>query len=209
MYITDSPDWLRLQKALAIEAERGFVDLMGKQYRFSEFLSLSFGKSPDGLPFEERQRWQSMALEFANYPQLTLEERQSLVATTRRYIYNTFQATPGEEQPYTPKVKLAKTTPLAAEINERLLPTLDQSFTSLPEIGARRASYLTRLGLSTVRDVLFYYPRDHIDYARQVNIRELAEGETVTIVGRVHRCSCFSSPRNPKLTILEVILKEE
>ncbi len=209
MYITDSPDWLRLQKALAVEAERGFVDLMGKQYRFSEFLSLSFGKSPDGLPFEERQRWQEMAAEFANYPQLTLEERQSLVANTRRYIYTTFQSClPAEAQPYKPKVKLAKTTPLAAEINERLKPTLDQPLTSLPEIGARRANYLARLGLSTVRDVLFYYPRDHIDYARQVNIRELGEGETVTIVGRVHRCSCFSSPRNPKLTILEVILKD-
>jgi hypothetical protein len=25
---TESPDWLRLQKALAVEAERGFTDLM-------------------------------------------------------------------------------------------------------------------------------------------------------------------------------------
>jgi len=209
MYITDSPDWLRLQRALAVEAERGFVDLMGKQYRFSEFLSLSFGKLPDGLPFEERQRWHEMATEFANYPQLTLEERQSLVANTRRYIYTTFQATPpAKAQPYSNKVKLAKTTSLAAEINERLTPTLDQPLTSLAEIGARRASYLARLGLSTVRDVLFYYPRDHIDYARQVNIRELAEGETVTIVGKIYRCSCFSSPSNSKLTILEVILKD-
>jgi len=41
---TESPDWVRLHKALAVEAERGFTDLVGKQYRFSEFLSLSFGK---------------------------------------------------------------------------------------------------------------------------------------------------------------------
>jgi len=40
---TESPDWVRLHKALAVE-ERGFTDLVGKQYRFSEFLSLSFGK---------------------------------------------------------------------------------------------------------------------------------------------------------------------
>jgi len=39
---TESPDWVRLHKALAVEAERGFTDLVGKQYRFSEFLSLSF-----------------------------------------------------------------------------------------------------------------------------------------------------------------------
>lgn len=60
-----------------------------------------------------------------------------------------------------------------------------------------------------MRDILFYYPRDHIDYARQVNIRELEAGETVTIVGKVHRCGCFSSPRNSKLTILELVLKDQ
>jgi len=37
---TESPDWVRLHKALAVEAERGFTDLVGNQYRFSEFLSL-------------------------------------------------------------------------------------------------------------------------------------------------------------------------
>jgi ATP-dependent DNA helicase RecG len=44
---TESPDWVRLQKALSVEAEKGFTDLVGNQYRFSEFLCLSFGKTPD------------------------------------------------------------------------------------------------------------------------------------------------------------------
>jgi len=34
-------DWLRLQKALSIEADKGFNDLEGKQHRFSEFLALT------------------------------------------------------------------------------------------------------------------------------------------------------------------------
>ena len=214
------PDWMRLQKALAVEAERGFIDLMGKQYRFSEFLSLSFGKHPVALPLDERRRWQEFAAEFAIYPQLKLEERQHLVASARRYLY---QMQSGESQEavddekskvQSPKSKVQspRTTPLVqshpAEVTRRLAPDLDQPLTSLAEVGAKKGSNLARLGLHTVRDVLFYYPRDHIDYARQVNIRDLQPGETVTLVGMVKSCTCFNSPRNPKLTILEVVLKD-
>ncbi|WP_017319248.1 ATP-dependent DNA helicase RecG [Mastigocladopsis repens] len=226
----DKPDWIRLHKALAIEAEQGFTDLMGKQYRFSEFLTLTFGKFPTGLPSAERRRWQELAAEFANYPNLVLEDRQHLVAETRRYLYQLQQATEGGVgevgevggvrevggEKYTPlsssssysKIQNPKSQ-IVAELSRRLAPNLDQKLSDLPEIGVRKAGNLARLGLLTVRDLLFYYPRDHIDYARQVNIQELVAGETVTIVATVKRCNCFTSPRNKKLTILELLIRDK
>ncbi len=234
---TESPDWVRLQKALAVEAQRGFTDIVGKQYRFSEFLCLSFGKPPVVLPATERRRWQEMAAQFATYPQLTLEERQHLVAAARRYLHasqqqarnpncqedklptDAYSSTQNSKlctgaQPCAPtNSKLPKTTPLiqpnSVAVNRRIAPSLEQPLTSLAEVGIRKGEYLARLGVYTVRDILFYYPRDHIDYARQVNIRELKAGETVTLVGTVKRCQCFSSPRNSKLTILELLLKDQ
>ncbi len=234
---TESPDWVRLQKALAVEAQRGFTDIVGKQYRFSEFLCLSFGKPPVVLPATERRRWQEMAAQFATYPQLTLEERQHLVAAARRYLHasqqqarnpncqedklptDAYSSTQNSKlctgaQPCGPtNSKLPKTTPLiqpnSVAVNRRIAPSLEQPLTSLAEVGIRKGEYLARLGVYTVRDILFYYPRDHIDYARQVNIRELKAGETVTLVGTVKRCQCFSSPRNSKLTILELLLKDQ
>jgi ATP-dependent DNA helicase RecG len=218
---TESPDWVRLHKALAVEAERGFTDVVGKQYRFSEFLSLSFGKAPTALPLTERRRWQETAARFASYPHLTLLERQHLLAETRRYLHQLQKASEGAVlelgekragEVQEKKTKLPRTNPLiqsnSVEVTRRLAPKLDQPLSSLGEIGAKRGGYLTRLGLYTVRDILFYYPRDHIDYARQVNIRELEAGETVTLLGTVKRCNCFSSPRNSKLTILELVLKD-
>ena len=71
-------------------------------------------------------------------------------------------------------------------------------------MGPKNSERLAKLGLYTVRDVLYYYPRDHIDYARQVKIRDLKPGDTVTVVGTVRRCNCFNSPRNAKLTIFEL-----
>ncbi|HCF30767.1 MAG TPA: DNA helicase RecG, partial [Cyanobacteria bacterium UBA11049] len=242
---TESLDWVRLHKALAVEAERGFTDLVGKQYRFSEFLCLSFGKPPVNLPIDECRRWQEMAGKFANYPDLTLEERQHLVATARRYLHtsqkvadrkgetklggtegteekiqsktqnhgtSSTRGNPSERVATKSKIVSPKTTPIiqshSVAVNQRIAPSLEQTLTSLAEIGVRRGEYLARLGLHTVRDILFYYPRDHIDYARQVNIGALEAGETVTLVATVKRCQCFNSPRNSKLTILELLLKD-
>ncbi|MEC4816060.1 MAG: ATP-dependent DNA helicase RecG [Scytonema sp. PMC 1069.18] len=220
----DTPDWIRLQKALAIEAEKGFTDLMGKQYRFSEFFTLTFGKFPPGLPSIERRRWQELAAEYAKYSNLVLEDRQHLIAETRRYLYKLQQEmeTEAGEQGNRGETNYTNSTynrvlnsssplpksPIVAEVSRRLAPNLDQKLSDLPEIGIRKAGNLSRLNLYTVRDLLYYYPRDHIDYARQANIRELVAGETVTIVAVVKRCNCFTSPKNKKLTILELVLKD-
>lgn len=216
----EKPDWIRLHKALAIEAERGFTDLVGKQYRFSEFLSLTLGKFPTGLPQTERRRWQGLAVQFASYPHLAMEERQNLVAETRRYLSQVQQEEQGEHtstalsnqrsrgaEEQGKKIPNPK-SPMVAELSRRLAPNIEQKLSDLPEIGFKKAGSLARLGLHTVRDLLFYYPRDHIDYARQVNIRELQAGETVTIVATVKRCNCFNSPKNQKLSILELIVKD-
>ncbi|MGK7888610.1 MAG: ATP-dependent DNA helicase RecG, partial [Leptolyngbyaceae cyanobacterium] len=85
---------------------------------------------------------------------------------------------------------------------------LDQPITYLPGVGPKNSERLAKLGLFTVRDLLFYYPRDHIDYARQVRIQDLLPGETVTIIARVMRCNCFTTPKNNKLTIFELKLKD-
>lgn len=102
--------------------------------------------------------------------------------------------------------KTPKTVPLDARLKAHRIH-LDHSVTYLPGVGPKNAQRLEKLGLHTVRDVLFYYPRDHLDYAREVPICELEPGETVTIIGTVKRCSCFNSSRR-RLTIFELILRD-
>lgn len=212
------PDWVRLQKALSIEAERGFNDLEGKQQRFSEFLQMALDQPPADLPSSEQRRWQELGKQFNGYSELTFSQRQHLVADTRRFLHQMRQTwetatQPTSEAPLTgdgsPSSKAAarvpKTLPLASSSSTL---TLDQALTYVPGVGPKSAEKLSKLGLYTVRDLLYYYPRDHIDYARQVTIRELVEGETVTLVGTVRRCTCFSSPRNTKLTILELVIHD-
>ena len=205
------PDWVRLQKALSVEAERGYGNLQGKQYRFHEFLCLAFGNlPPGGISASERRRWQKFAQDFTGYDELTVSQRQRLVTQARQFLHNLRQSL--ETPVQSPAAKAPRTKLVAQEKSNSLhhtnAITLTQPLSHLPEIKRRKGNPLERLGLVTVRDLLFYYPRDHINYAKQVNIAHLEPGETVTIVGMVKRCNCFSSPRNKNLTIFELHLSD-
>ncbi|MBE9115814.1 ATP-dependent DNA helicase RecG [Lusitaniella coriacea LEGE 07157] len=204
--MTDSPNWERLQKALSVEADRGFGDLMGKQYRFSEFMVLSFGESLNMGTIAQRGCWQALAEEFLQYSHLSPEQRKTLLDKARSLL-NELQG--GTKAPVARE--LLKTKPIAAQVSQSYgtIPQLKQSLATLPEIRRRRsAKALERLGLHTVQDVLTYYPRDYLDYARQVSISQLVPGETVTLVGTVKRCNCFTSPKNKKLSIFELIIRD-
>ena len=201
-------DWVRLQKALSVEAERGYTDIMGNQYRFSEFLCLSLGKPPKQISASDKIQWYDTAQKFASYSKLSAAQRKQLVISTRNFLHKqkVLAETPSSPpQPKTPRTKSLSSPQAKTYFNQKI--TLDQALSRVIDIG-RRSSYLERLGLYTVRDLLFYYPRDHLDYARQVQITHLEPGETVTVIGTVKSCKCFSSPRNKQLTIFELILTD-
>ncbi len=201
--MSEKPDFLRLQKALSVEAERGYIDLVGNQYSFSEFLFITFTESSPLENPEDSLRWLELGAKFAEYSELSPNQRQTLVTQTRNYLH---QLKLKIEQPTEPpNPKLPRTIPLTTTTGE---VRLDQQLIDLKEVGRGRESLFKRLNLLTVRDLLFYYPRDHIDYARQVPIAYLDAGETVTVVGTVKRCNCFTSPKNKKLTIFDLILRD-
>jgi ATP-dependent DNA helicase RecG len=213
--MSDAPDWSRIQKALAIEAQYGYTDLIGQQYRFGEFLCLSFGQPPTHTSFKDRQHWRELAFEFDKYHELTLIERKELIARASQFLTVAEQVCAhqhGDRSETSPTVNESprKIIPNKPTANLKVVPattpargdtnlTLDRYLRDIPKIGIRKAEILARLGLLTVKDVLYYYPRDHIDYAKQINIIELEPGTTVTLVGIVRKINFFTSPKNKKL----------
>ena len=83
------PDWSRLQRALMVEADRGFNDLEGHQQRFSEFLQGELSSPPEPLPEDKRGVWRSLAADYGRYGEMSFAARQYLVAETRKTIYET------------------------------------------------------------------------------------------------------------------------
>jgi ATP-dependent DNA helicase RecG len=62
---------------------------------------------------------------------------------------------------------------------------LEAPVTVLAGIGERNAKTLERLGLCTLRDMLYHFPRRYDDYTLLKPINRLNYGETVTIIGTV------------------------
>lgn len=57
--------------------------------------------------------------------------------------------------------------------------------TAIRGVGRKQAERLARLGIHTVRDILFFFPRRYDDYSNLKTINRLEYGEEVTITARV------------------------
>ena len=84
---------------------------------------------------------------------------------------------------------------------------LNASLTVLAGVGPRHASMLTRLGLNTLGDMLYNFPRRYDDYSQLKPIRDVFYGQQVTVIGEVTMVS--SRPmRGGKMTITEVVIND-
>ena len=62
---------------------------------------------------------------------------------------------------------------------------LDSPVTALRGVGSRQAERLSKLGVQTIRDMLYLLPRRHDDYSQLKPINRLELGEDVTIMAQV------------------------
>ncbi len=78
---------------------------------------------------------------------------------------------------------------------------------SLKGVGASRVSQLSRLHVSTVRNLLFFFPHRYIDLSHVATCAAAPIGERATVVGTVHEVR-HSRPR-PRLDIVEASIVDD
>src|SRR6266581_4953807 len=66
-----------------------------------------------------------------------------------------------------------------------VLALLSADVTAVPGVGASAAARLHHLGIRTVRDLLFYFPREHRDYSKLEKIVNIPFGEVTTTLGLI------------------------
>ena len=77
----------------------------------------------------------------------------------------------------------------------------------LQGIGPRHANTLGKLGMHTLGDMLYYFPRRYEDYSQLKPIKELFYGQQVTVIGVVK--SVHTRPiRGGKQQLVEAILSD-
>jgi ATP-dependent DNA helicase RecG len=84
---------------------------------------------------------------------------------------------------------------------------IDASLQVLPGIGPVKAKSLAMLGLLTLGDLLYYFPRRYDDYSQLKPIRELTYGQDVTVVASVQEVNTHPI-RNRNIKITEAIVSD-
>lgn len=72
--------------------------------------------------------------------------------------------------------------PLSPEQATERLAVLQTPVAALPRVGEKMAEKLARLGVTTIGDLLFTFPRRYNDYSRMRTLNRLLPGETVSVV---------------------------
>ncbi|MGW8249467.1 MAG: ATP-dependent DNA helicase RecG [Anaerolineales bacterium] len=101
---------------------------------------------------------------------------------------------PRTDEPSAPKRTRRSATPQSPTEIRDASPGLDAPVTVLDGVGPRNASTLERLGLKTLRDMLYNFPRRYIDYSRLEPINRLRYGDQVTIIGTIQRLATHPMP---------------
>ena len=84
---------------------------------------------------------------------------------------------------------------------------LDAAVTVLPGIGDSHAATLNRLGLVTLRDMLYYFPRRYDDYSLLKPINRLSYGEELTVIGTVQSVG-VRKMRGGRTQMVEVVISD-
>jgi len=101
--------------------------------------------------------------------------------------------------PRSESVPGAKTSQTPAAFNAEL--------TVLQGVGPRHAETLTNLGMKTLGDMLYYFPRRYEDYSQLKPIKALFYGDVVTVLGTIQ--SVHTRPiRGGKMSIIEVVISD-
>jgi len=170
-----------LRKILELEKQRGYSDtaVFGGLDRF--IYNWSAGavesvKNPRLLP-----RFQKLFK--AGYAAMKPEQRAAWAIEVLQFLTDLESkdnVTPPPGKPASVKKKPTPKTPIISS------PTsLDAPITMVKGISTTLAGRFGKLGVKTVRDLLYFFPHRHIDYSKLKTISQLVEGEEQTIIANV------------------------
>jgi len=87
------------------------------------------------------------------------------------------------------------------------IEALNAPVTVLPGVGPKHGETLKHLGLETLEDMLYFFPRRYDDYSQLKTINRLEFGEQVTVIGTIQSTNT-RKVRNGRMNITEGIISD-
>ena len=172
----------QIKKAVEIEVKYKYININGRTRSFSSFICSELRKE---IKISKNPKWQVLLEHFERYPMDTLPQRKKSLERLVSVIKTETGMQPVE----------AKDSKL----------TLKSDVMYLKGIGPKIAYILNKLGIYTVGDLLYYFPRKHVDYSTRTRIRDLEPGETTTVFGTIRSVEAFTTKNNLGVVKVKIV----
>ncbi len=114
---------------------------------------------------------------------------------------------PAQQQPQRERVAAPRAQNVPGARTSATPAALDAKLTVLQGVGPSNAASLAKMGLYTLGDMLYNYPRRYDDYSSLKPIKNLFYGEQVTVIGTIQ--TVHTRPiRGGKASIVEIIISD-
>ena len=181
-----------LRKILELECEKGYVDsaVIGGLDRF---LRRWAGQAIESITSPYLlSHFQRLHLTNSNYASLTEQQRREWVNETFDFLSEAERVGAEKGEVELPKESIVPSPPVASRRSlgakrqsVMAAQSIDSPITTLRGVSSSLAVKFNRLGVKTIRDLLYFFPHRHLDYSQRKFISQLAEGEEQTIIANV------------------------
>ena len=196
-----------LRKILELEQKKGYSDstVIGG---LDKFLRQWAEKAIQGITDRSQlAKFQKLHLRESNYASLAIKERQEWIKNILQFaieLEHSKTEKPAPIQKITAKLEKTKLKPKTPPMTSG--QSLDASITIIKGISTNLSARFGKLGVKTIRDLLYFFPSRHLDYSKMKTVSQLEEGHEETIVANVWEAK-ITMPGGRRST--EVIVGDE
>ncbi len=177
-----------LRKILGLEREKGYTDsaVIGGLDRFLHRWS---GQAMESITNQQLlAEFRRLRLDDSKYAEMTSPHRQRWIEEIIAFLSQLGEIPAEKVKPPSvsaPTPRERPVTPKVAKIAEIATGSLDASITTIKGVSAAMSARFEKLGVKTIRDLLYFFPHRHLDYSQRQKISDLIEGEEQTVVANV------------------------
>ena len=202
-YINLIKDWIRpLQKALTLESENRFTNLLGKKQYFNDYLNKSLSNLDNlKLTNEFIKLFGEFSIKYSEYNDLDINQRKRLVIDTRKGLLKLGKSI---DLNYSNK----NTDSYYSKVIDSNL-SLNSDIALIKSIGKINKNKLNELGIYNIKDIINYFPRTYLDYTNRVKIINLKPDNLYTCIATIKKFYIYKSPNNSNLSIMNIVIFDE
>jgi ATP-dependent DNA helicase RecG len=177
-------DVTSLRKILELELKKGCSDsaVIGGMDKFIR----QWIEKTTGVVTRRPVLTKLQKLKSSRYASLSLKERQAWIKNILEFAAELENSLPDiltAAKPPPLKASKPVSRPSIKKITSN--QSLDASITTVKGISTNLASRFGKLGVKTVRDLLYFFPNRHIDYSQMKTVSQLTEGKEESIIANV------------------------